>query len=202
MEHVSHEMIVLLRNEVEEKMGYKLRSPLDFSQLLLRMREVCPSSLSVSTVKRLWEYVPSQHIPRLYTLSLLTRFIGYKDWDDFCKKKSTFTTANSGFVSSSFGQMQPLSIGDRLSLAWSPNRRCLIECRGGDFFCVLESVNATLQPGDTFQANFFSLGHPLYVTRLVREGRLLQDYVAGKRNGLTEIRKVQDAHIVNDTDVK
>lgn len=69
--------------EVEQRMGKKLRTPGDFDEMLLRMRMTTGDSLSLSTIKRVWGYVRSNSNTRLHTLSVLARFAGYEDWDDF-----------------------------------------------------------------------------------------------------------------------
>lgn len=42
-------------------------------------------SISLSTLKRLWGYVPYTSRPRLTTLNILSRYVGYRDFSAFCE---------------------------------------------------------------------------------------------------------------------
>ena len=60
VEHIEmnkEELIGLLKTKVEEKMGRSLVTPTDFNRLSLQMQQEMGESISVSTVKRVWNYV-------------------------------------------------------------------------------------------------------------------------------------------------
>ena len=61
-----------------------MKSPPDFNQLSLRLQKELKEEISISTIKRIWGYVEAKHNTRYTTLSILSRFIGYIDWYDFC----------------------------------------------------------------------------------------------------------------------
>lgn len=76
--------IECLKLEIEKRMGKPLKSPTDFNQLSLRLQKELKEEISISTIKRIWGYVEAKHNTRYTTLSILSRFIGYIDWYDFC----------------------------------------------------------------------------------------------------------------------
>lgn len=74
-----------LKQAIEKKAGRTMRSPVDFDRLSYLIHENIREQISPSTLKRLWGYVSSSHMPRYSSLSTLARYIGYPDWDAFCQ---------------------------------------------------------------------------------------------------------------------
>ena len=68
-----------LRRAVEQKAGRKMSTPRDFDLLSDRLFDECHEMLSPSTLKRIWGYVQSGGRPRLSSLSLLARYVGYAE---------------------------------------------------------------------------------------------------------------------------
>ena len=82
MKDIDDDAIFLLKKEVENKMGFSLKAPTNFDALISRVLKETGETLSISTIKRLWGYVSQSSTPRLSTLSILSRFVGYRDFDD------------------------------------------------------------------------------------------------------------------------
>ena len=68
------EAIGRLLGRVEEKVGRKMKTPRDFDFLAEQIFETMHKSISVSTLKRVWGYVPANGITRESTLDLLAQF--------------------------------------------------------------------------------------------------------------------------------
>ena len=65
-----------------------------------------------------------------------------------------------------------------------------LEFIGDDTWRVLESANAKLLPGDSFQAAQLLLGYPLVLDGITRaDGSVTPSYIAGKNGGLTLLEK-------------
>lgn len=172
---------------VERRIGRPLKSPIDFDLLSLRISESLTEQLSPTTLKRIWGYIHTEHVPRYSTLSTLARFVGYEDWDDFCSTMNTDTEGESSFLSSKQIDPEFLAVGDRIELRWRPDRRVVVIYNGNNGFTVQESVNSKIVAGDTFRAMNFMLGHPLYINELRHGGNPPQTYVAGRIHGLSSI---------------
>ena len=83
-----------------------------------------------------------------------------------------------------------LAIGQKITLAWNPDRECMIEYLGNNRFVVLHAINAKMQVGDQFTATQFILGQALTAIdyMAVREPNTKQDtYIAGAQSGLTKL---------------
>lgn len=173
-------MITMLQEEVERRVGIPLRSPKDFKALMRALPKEEP--LSMSTLKRVWQYVPNGHAPRESTLSVLARFTGFEDWYDFCLRHEE--GSNSAFLPN-IDVERDLATGDELELTWQPDRRLRIRLTAACRFVVVSAERCKLQQGDTFHTAWLTAGQPLIATQVMRQGCSLPDYVAGKRDGIS-----------------
>lgn len=180
--------LLWLRVEVENKMKRHLSSPTDFNKLSLQIQLELNEYLSVSTIKRLWGYVGRQHAPRISTLDILARFTGNESWLEFCNKLIREHRIESSIFTTEQILSEQLEAGDRIALAWNPDRECILEYLGNNSYKVVNAINSKIAVGDTFSTLFFSLNQPLIVTNLKHEGKDAGSYIAGKANGLTTLR--------------
>lgn len=75
----------LLRKAVEEKVGRVMQTPRDFDYLAQEIFDRLHENISSTTLKRFFGYLPERTMPSQHTLCLLARFVGYNDWNDFCR---------------------------------------------------------------------------------------------------------------------
>ena len=86
----------LLRERVEQVVERKMQTPKDFDYLSECISNKLHQTLSVSTLKRLWGYVPNAGNPHISTLDILAKFVGTESWKEFCQSgegESLQTTA-------------------------------------------------------------------------------------------------------------
>lgn len=179
-----------LKLKVEEKLGRKLATPSDFNRLILRMQEEIGETLALSTLKRVWQYVPSSHQASDHTLSCLAHFVGYADWSGYIAAYSGNGEIDSGFLSGKQIVAETLRKGDEVEFGWEPDRYCRVVCIEYGMFRVVESRHGKLRRGDMFRASVFSLGLPFYAANVFREGKDLKSYIAGRRKGLNLLNKL------------
>jgi len=174
-----------LKNAILRKINRTLESPKDFEYLSEQIQSAVGEYLSPTTLKRIFGFIPMDGTPRPSTLSILARYIGYTGWQDYLDKQQV----ESGFVAARKILSSELVIGQKLSLAWNPDRECLIEYLGENRFVVLHSANAKLQIGDQFTCGQFVQGQPMAASNYqsVREQTTLNTYIAGAQSGLTKI---------------
>ena len=82
---VEKEQVVLLR-KVEANCNRKMKTPADFDFLAGVIWNAVHESISSSTLKRVWGYAGKETDARFVTKTILSRYIGYKDWDDFVER--------------------------------------------------------------------------------------------------------------------
>lgn len=184
--------ILALRQDIEYEVKRRIKTPYDFEFLAGVVWERLHENISPTTLKRLWGYIDGADTTRRTTLCLLSRFLGYADWEAYMAELSLRNDAESGtFIGEGVrsGDLQP---GQLVEVTWLPNRRCVFRYEGADSYVVTEAQNAKLHVGDRFETACFLTGKPMYLDNLVRGDEPPVSYVAGSRNGL------HTAQIVNE----
>ena len=172
-----------LKDEVARTFGSRLKTATDFDTLSESIEARIGSLLSASTLKRLWGYVQPQIKPRMSTLDLLARYCGRGSYAALCAELRD----TSGFISANRIEITSLKPGVQIQLQWMPDRVVRIKYLGLRRFCVLDGGTSKLREGDEFEVSSFLTGHPLYLDAIIRNGKQLQPYVAGRSGGLTSV---------------
>jgi len=184
--------VALLKKEFEEAFGRPIRTPRDFTDAVtFVLNKNIRDRISDSTFRRLYKETKKYKHVSDDVLNILSKSIGYKHFQDFCDY-----LASSGIKDSelSFGEIHikadDLDVGDRIYIAWLPDRECSLKYLGGYRFEVEESANSTITKGDTFSCRCFIQGKCLLVDNLEHDGECYQSYAMGQSNGLTCVKKV------------
>lgn len=180
------EQIAALREGIEQAIGRKLQTPKDFDLLSGRIYARVGELLSRNTLRRIWGKIDEEREPRLSTLSILARFIGYTDFYAFMDRSAIEMDGESSspMMGRVLSVVDGLTRGDRLRLMWNPGRVCDVEYNGSQHFQVLHSENTRLQPGDTFLCSIVIDGQPLYLDQLQQGGKNPTAYVCGRNGGV------------------
>ena len=81
---MKQEQLNALLRLIEQTIGRKVKTPKDFTFLASCIFDKTGETLSTSTLKRIWGYLPGYSSIRVSTLDILARLVGYEDWDAFC----------------------------------------------------------------------------------------------------------------------
>ena len=184
--------IAELKQQIEESVGRKMKTSNDFTFLSGIIWERTHEKLSASTLKRLWGYVDGPDKTRNSTLEILSKFLGFKDWDSFLEHISQDNGSDQ--VKNQHIKTEDLAVGDLVSVSWKPNRRCTFRYLGDYRFIVEEAENSKLKVGNTFRCGLFILGEPLYLSDLVQNNDPPVAFVVGNRGGLCEVEKHTKRH--------
>lgn len=175
---------------VEQKYDKVLATTTDYEEFSGYIGRVYKESISASTLKRLWGYVGDSHKPRQVTLDVLARYLGHRNYPDFCTWLKTSTRYNSSFFNAGQIVSNELTVGAELVIGWSPNRRVSLRYLGGSVYEVIFSENSKMQPEDKFVTGCFIKNQPLYLPYIERKGERTAPFVAGRNGGLTVVEKV------------
>ena len=190
MQQYSQYFIECLRQGLELKVGRTMKTPSDFNVLILEIKKVMKESPSISTMKRLWGYVPIASSRSTTTLNLLSRFLGYRDWPDYIETLMRGNRIESSFLSSNTILASKLVPGDIVDCEWNPGRHVSMKYLGNNRFQVLTAEMSKLKEGFTLTAMIFSKGNPLFATEVMDGENNLGSYVGGKESGLTTLRYI------------
>ena len=177
--------IASLKKKIEESLNRRMKTPTDFIYLSGAVFERTRETMSPTTLKRLWGYIDGADQTRNSTLEILSRFLGYTNWDDFVSDLEK--ESGSDKVVSPHIDTDELTVGNRVRVSWMPNRHCVFRYLGELQFIVEQAENSKLKEGNTFYCGLFILGEPLYLSRLVQGDNPPVDFVVGSKGGLCEL---------------
>lgn len=177
---------------IERVAGRKMLCSQDFEWLTKEIEERTHEVVGVNTLKRMWGYYGGMPVSTRHgTLNVLSRYVGYADYDKFKVSEEAENKGNSSsFVMSRQLNTRKLEAGLYVNVRWLPDRHLRLLHTGGGHFRVVESEHSKLGVGDTFECALMMEGEPLYVgnlTHLLADGSTMGpvSYLAGKQGGVT-----------------
>ena len=174
-----------LKKQIEVQVNRKMKTPRDFIFLSGVIWDRTHETISSTTLKRLWGYIDGADQTRSTTLDILSKTLGFKDWEAFLAGLDRDGT--SDLVYSPHISIDQLKKGDRGFVSWKPDRRCIFRYLGDTQFIVDEAENSKLKKGDTFSTTLFILNEPLFLNNLVQGKNPPVPFVIGNKDGLLEI---------------
>lgn len=181
-----------LRNDIRRHARFhdKELSPHDFDTLETNIKKELPQAvINAKTLKRLFGYdkTDTDSTIRLYTLDILTKYLGYDNWNAYLEHLQLLEGIGSGDFKGEEINADDLQIGDTLQIAWQPNRKSTLKYLGNQQFEIVETENSKWQVRDTFFCRHFISGKPLYVDNLIDKNGILKStmYVVGEKNGIS-----------------
>ena len=180
--------LAYLLTEVENKYGRRIATTTDFESLSFVIEHQTGEQISSSTLKRLWGYVSLNPTPRIATLDILSKFIGYKNFKAFCEGLKESKNYVSTFFTARYQTVAELKTGVEVTIGWAPNRLVRLNYLGDFQFEVRSSENSQLLPGDKFELSEIIVGYPMYISRILRDGEYTPSYVAGRNSGINLLK--------------
>ncbi len=114
---------------------------------------------------------------------MLARFVGYRDYETFCKGDGE---VQSNIVMNERLEAEEMKIGHTLRLTWKPDRSCVIRHLSHGLFEIMERENTKLRTGDIFECHLFIKHEPLYINNIQRDGKIIiETYIIGSKDGIT-----------------
>lgn len=175
---------------VEQRYGKKLYTTTDFDEFSLTLQKKHGLAVSSSTMKRLYGYVGDSHKPRVATLDMLAKYIGYNDYTAFVAWLKKSTRYNSSFFDANQLVSSDIQPGGVVEIGWAPNRLLRLVYLGESTYRIVEAVNSKLRVGDVFVTGCFIKGQPLYLPYIERKGEHTPPFVAGRNGGLSIMREI------------
>ena len=180
--------ITLLKQHVEKSIDFSLTTHGDFVRLSAGIEFAMREHMSESTLERLWGYSTRRYdTVSERTLNVLARFVGLRSWEHFCQSISTAPGESELFTGSTINTSD-LEVGSRIRISWPPDRICVIRYLGDNRFVAEQTLNSTMQAGDTFSCLQFQKGRQLQMDNFCKMGSSeMQRYIVGINTGLTTL---------------
>lgn len=178
--------IAALKLAVEMELGTPVKTPRHFSALSFEIEEHNKEYLSDTTLQRIWKYKAGYNTVSIHTLNVLCRYIGYPNWETFCKFLKEQNTSESDMFTGRIIDIKKLTPGTLIRIGWMPDRLCIIRYLGDFKFIAVETKNSKLAAGDIFTCTQMQIGREMCLDNLIHENADVS-YVVGTRNGLTTL---------------
>ncbi len=174
----------VIKEMLEKRAGYEIRYPSDCERLVYEIADATRQHIGVTTLKRLFGFVKGTSAPRLSTLDILARFLGYRNYDHLLLSLDP----DKETALSPIRQIQAAEIapGSRLRIAYNHGSLSL-ECCGECLFRIEQSADSHLRTDDVATIRSFRVSYPLFIHQILREGTKLPAYVAAKVSGIERI---------------
>lgn len=190
------EALAALIRITNENLGYEPTTPTGYNDLIRQIQQITGNSLSLSSIKRLWGYIPYDGEFSTTTLDILARYNGLRDWESFRKslRENPVSDDESGFHDRNITDTGKYRPGDRIELSWNDGKQCELECVGHMRFRILRAENIKLKTSDTVTLHTLCIGQPVYISDIIRDDIHFTAYVGAKKGGLLSIREFP-AHV-------
>ena len=164
-----------LKKAVEARFGHVPSGPADFGELSIAILRATGERLSPDTLSRIWGYKKGYPSVRQSTVRVLEQYAKANEESDFIHTNAIHA--------------DECQKGDRVRIAWLPDRICVLNYLGDYRWRVEEAVNSKLHAGNTFSCRTIAQDHPLIVDHLHTEYANYEGYAISK-NGLTLVAKI------------
>ena len=191
MDNKDKEALAAIVRITNENLGYTPTTPTGFNDLSRQIQQITGDTLSPSSIKRIWGYIPYKGDFSQTTLNILARYNGIKDWESFKKsiRDNTICDDESGFHDNSITDTSKYKPGDRIELSWNDGKECVLECVGRMRFRILRAENIKLKTDDIVTVHTLCIGQPVYISDIIRGDMQYTAYVGAKKGGLISIRE-------------
>ena len=168
--------ICQLKKAVEARFGHVPATPADFGELSIAILRATGERLSPDTLSRIWGYKKSYSSIRQSTARVLEQYAKANEESDFIHTNAIHADECQN--------------GDRVRIAWLPDRICVLNYMGDYRWRVEEAVNSKLHVGDTFSCRVMAQGEVLNVDHVVTANGTFVGYSIGRKNRLTLVERL------------
>lgn len=175
-----------LKKDIEQATARTMSGSRDFSWLSQEVSNITDEHVTALTLRHFWGQDYASTTPREHTLDILSRFLHYRNFTDYCTRYNEKRDGGSAY----FSNQEVLSAkdihqGDHLYLQWNPGRECIARYLGNAQFVVETVRKSHLRVDDVFTCYLFVKGEPAYLSDLISHGRHYPLYVIGTMGGFT-----------------
>lgn len=165
-----------LKKAVEARFGHVPSGPADFGELSFAIFKTTGERISPDTLSRIWGYKKGYSSVRQSTVRVMEQYAKANEESDFIHTAAIHA--------------DECRKGDRVRIAWLPNRFCVLSYLGDYRWRVEEAVNSKLHAGDTFSCRVMAQDQALIVDHLYTRDTDYEGYAIGGKNGLTLVAKI------------
>ena len=165
-----------LKKAVEARFRHVPSGPADFGELSIAIFKTTGERISSDTLSRIWGYKKGYSSVRQSTVRVLEQYAKANEESDFVHTTAIYA--------------DECQKGDRVRIAWLPDRVCVLSYLGNYRWRLEEAINCKLHVGDTFSCRTIAKGEILVVDHVETANGSYECYRMGNKNGLTIVEKL------------
>jgi hypothetical protein len=179
---------VIIKEKIEQKFNSPVRYSKDCENLANAISNETRSKISGSTIKRIFGIIPTNHTPSLYTLDVISKYLGYPNFDELINEFRAPIKSNNLLLKELI--VSDVNFEERLEVHYDKNHFIAFKRKDTCNFETLESNDKRLAVGDTFTFKQINLNYPLFIENLIRGEQAKGDAILGKIYGVRTIEKI------------
>jgi hypothetical protein len=178
----------LIQEKVEERFGKPIRYAKDCEVLAMSIFAFTNEKISTSTVKRLFGIIETGNEPRLYTLDILAKYLGYINYDHLLQEFNPNKMESSEALETI--NVSDLKIGDSIRFKYAPNKFVAADYIEECVFKIVESNDPKMLKDGLLVFNNLGRHLPLFASWRSTKASSSKNIVLGKISGITSIEKI------------
>ena len=178
----------IIKDMLEEKFGQPVRYPKDCEALAAEISTTCKQRISASTIKRLYGFVQNIEQPRLYTLDVISNYLGYSYWENLLTSLNTQPKSSNETIEQLIST--ELEKDTLVEIGYEPHRIIGLKFIGNNQFEAIHSSDSKILKGDLISFQHANLHYPLLIIEIIRSEKNIGQYLAGSVSGVTFIKKI------------
>lgn len=179
---------LVIKEKIENKFNSPIRYSKDCDLLAAAISNETRSKISGSTLKRLFGIIPTKHNPSLYTLDVLSNYLGYANYDELINEFRTHLEP----LRSNLKELNSHEITPRLKFKVSYDKKhfMTLERLDNQALRISESNDARWKKNDLVEFKRILINYPLFIDNYIRLGVTKGEVIVGKVLGVRTIENV------------
>lgn len=182
---------ITLREKVETKFNSPIRYSKDCDLLAAAISIETRSKISGSTIKRLFGIIPTKHNPSLYTLDVISTYLGYANYDELISEfRAHIEPLRSNLKELNSHEIQPRF---KFKVSYDKKFYFTIERSENRNLCICESNDPRWKKDDILEFKRILINYPLFIDNYVRQGVPKGEAIVGKILGVRTIENISES---------
>jgi hypothetical protein len=178
----------VIRKMIEERFGHPVRYSKQCEALASHISEVCGTTLSASTLRRLLGFMKGgKQDPRLYTLDLIANYLGYKTWEKLLASFDKAVEVQAAPITKL--KSDQVKKGESIQIGYEPSRTIVIR-KTGAYFTVISSSDRKILADDEVKFTIAEIHYPLTFIEVLRKGNSTGRLQVAGVSGITSLKKI------------
>jgi hypothetical protein len=179
---------LVIKEKIENKFNSPVRYSKDCDLLAAAISHETRSKISGSTMKRLFGIIPTKHNPSLYTLDVLSIYLGYANYDELINEFRTHLEP----LRSNIKELSSMEITPKLKFKVSYDKKFYftLERLENQTLRISETNDARWKKDDLIEFKRILINYPLFIDNHIRLGIPKGEAIVGKVLGVRTIENV------------